>query len=61
MFSIECATYCTIGVITKENFWEMITTYPEMKQQVIDQIIQNPHDHERESFVKLCSENIDYF
>ena len=32
VYSIECMTYCTIGVITKENFWEMITNFPEMKQ-----------------------------
>lgn len=31
-----------------------------MKQVVIDQIIQNPHDSERENFVRLCRENIDY-
>ena len=38
-YSIECMSYCTIGIITKDKFWEFIASFPEMKQVVIDQII----------------------
>ena len=60
VYSIECMSYCTIGIISKEKFWELITNFPEMKQTVIDFIIQNPHDSDRENFVRLCLGNIDY-
>lgn len=54
IYSIEVMSYSTIGHITKENFIEFLNHFPHMRPYIIDQIIHNPYDYEREEFVKIC-------
>lgn len=59
-FSIEAMSYCTIGMITQVNFLEFLNHFTQMRKFLIDQIIHNPYDFEREEFVKLCQNNIEF-
>ena len=53
-------SYCTIGVIDQIAFNEFIAHFNDLRRFIIDQIIHNPYDLEREEFVKLCQNNIEF-
>jgi CRP-like cAMP-binding protein len=59
-YSIECQSYCTIGVISREKFIEVTTSFPDIRQTMIDQVLGNPYDDEREQFVDICKQSISY-
>ena len=60
-FSVESVSYCTIGKIDYKTFCEMCTQMPQVKTSLINSIISNPFDHEREFFVQNVKRNIDFF
>jgi hypothetical protein len=60
-YTIETMSYCTIGIIQNTAVKELLSNYIDMKKAFNDQVIQNPFDNERELFVKLCRQSIDYF
>ena len=60
LYTIETMSYCTVGVIPVEKFQELISAYPDIKKAFKDQVIQNPFDSEREQFVKIFKESIEY-
>ena len=53
-------SYCTIGVINEQNFQDFLSHFGSMRQFIINQIIHNPYDLEREEFVKLAQNNIEF-
>lgn len=60
-YSIETRTYCTVGTISQKDFLDICNSCPVLKQTMIDDIMSNPFDTEREWFVEVCQDSIDYF
>ena len=58
--TIESMSYCTIGMINEQNFLDFLSHFTKMKKFIIDQIIHNPYDLDREEFVKLCQNNVEF-
>ena len=59
--TIETQTYCTLGAISHKKFNDICTECPDLKQLMLDRIMNNPFDYEREWFVKVCQKRIKYF
>ena len=59
-YSLECVTYCNIGIIQKEKINEYFMDYPDMKDAMIQNVINNPYDRERDIFVNICKSNIHF-
>lgn len=60
-FSVESVSYCTIGKINYRIFQDMLSQLPNVRECLIDSLITNPYDHEREFFVENCRRHIDFF
>lgn len=58
--SIEGQSYCTIGTIEHEGMNKFFGTFPKLRSSMIENIIKNPFDQDREDFVQLCKENITF-
>lgn len=54
IYTVKAMSYCTIGVINEQNFNDFLSHFPGMRQFIMNQIIHNPYDLEREEFVKLA-------
>ena len=52
--SVESKSYCTIATIPKYDFKELLCFFPCIKQPIIDSIINNPYDMDRDYFVYKC-------
>lgn len=61
LFSVETKSYCTIAMIKYRCFKEMLSTFDDLKQNLQNSILENPHDYEREYFVENVKRNVDYF
>ena len=59
--SVETKSYCSIVKINNHAFNEMLVHYPHIKTRIINQIINNPYDLERDFFIKKCRQHIPYF
>jgi CRP-like cAMP-binding protein len=59
-YSIEGQSYCTIGTIEEVNMNKFLGNNPKVRQIMIDKIINNHFDENREDFVRLCKENIEF-
>ena len=60
LYTVETMSYCTVGEIENSKFIELITAYPDIKKAFKDQVIQNPFDSEREMFVKLSKQSVEF-
>ena len=60
-FSVESVSYCTIGKISHEVFKDMLFQIPYVGESLVNSLITNPYDHEREFFVESCRRHIDFF
>ena len=49
--SIVSTTYCQLGAINRNDFRHMLSQYPEMKEQMINKILDSPFDEERDFFI----------
>ena len=60
-FTIETTSYCNFGVIHGSHFLELFVKFPDMKKWIVDEIIWNPYDSDRDEFVRLAKQHVDYF
>lgn len=60
LYTVEAMSYCTVAVISKENFNKIMTKHKQLRGNIIEQTIHNPYDAQRENFVKICQERISY-
>ena len=60
-FSVEARSHCTLGYIDIHQMNNFFIKFPKIKQKMIQEVISNPYDHDRERFVHLCRKNIDLF
>ena len=60
-FSVESVSYCTIGKISFKIFQDMLGQKPIVRESLIESIISNPYDHEREFFVENCRRHVEFF
>ena len=58
IYTIEAMSYCTIGQLEQEKFLDVLNKFPIFKQKMINQILENPYDLDREYFVDTCRKNI---
>ena len=50
-FTVETMTYSNVGVVYYDEFKEFFERFPDMKKCLMDEIIWNPYDKDREAFV----------
>ena len=60
-FTIETESYCNLATITFKKVKKFMETNQHVKQDMIDEIMWNPYDYERDEFIKLCRKNVPYF
>lgn len=58
--SYEAQNYCTLGQIEYDKMNEFFLDQPRIKESMIESIIKNPYDEDRESFVEICKKNIHF-
>lgn len=61
LYSIEAQSYCTIGQIEFEKLHQFFGKFPEIKEEMINEVISNPFDSEREHFLSICKNKIPFF
>ena len=61
LFSVETKSYCTIAMIRNRFFKEMLNKFEDLEASLVNGILENPHDYEREYFVENVIRNVDYF
>ena len=49
-----------MGMISLEKMKDFFKKFPKIKLDLINEIISNPYDHERDDFVIMCQNNIPY-
>ena len=59
--SVKAKSYSTLAMITREEFKEMLQLFPEFKESIAMQIIDDPYDIMRDEFVDMCRNKIPYF
>jgi len=59
--SVEALSYCTIATIPNFDFKEMMCFFPEIKQPLVNSVLDNPYDLERDFVAKVCMQQIPYF
>ena len=58
--SYLASSYCTLGKIDSNDFTSMMNNFPNVKLHLVNKIISNPYDEERDFFVQVCKDKIPY-
>ena len=61
MVTVETDSYCNVGCIFYRQFKEIFHKFPEMKKSMMDEILWNPYDKDRDQFIKTCQKHVAYF
>ena len=59
-YSIETETYSIMGVVSPEDVQDILIKYPQLRKDIMEEILWNPYDYQREEFVTACRKHIQY-
>lgn len=58
--TVKCGSYCTIAKLDGPGFNEIMKVHYDLKDNLINSIIKNPYDIDRDFFLTFCVPKIPY-